>query len=152
MSNRRLARIVTGLGAAAVVGCGSSGGAPQSGPLVTYVRSGGLVGVFDELRVSRSGAATVRGVASSPLISFRLRAAELERLERDLDTADIGSIPSTRAPACADCFHYRIAAGGDAVEADESRVPPALRPLLGELGRIVDAHMPHVPLPHAGVK
>ncbi len=149
MSSRRLTHILAGLGAAALVGCGSSGGAPRPAPLVSYVRSGGLAGVFDELRVSGSGAATLRVAPSSPPISFRLRPAEVERLQRDLDAADIGSIPSRRAPACADCFHYRIAASGDAVEADESRVPRALRPLLAELGQIVDAHMP---LPHAGVK
>jgi hypothetical protein len=149
MAARRLARLVAGLGAAALVGCGSTTVAPHAGPLVTYVRSGGVAGVLDELRVSGSGAATLRVAASSPRISFRLRPAEIERIRRDIDAANIGAIRPTRAPACADCFHYRVAAGGDAVEADESRIPPALRPLLGELGRIVDAQMP---LPHAGAK
>ena len=128
-------------------GCGSddeggSGGgekASLSGP-VTYERGGGLKGRRDRLVVRPDGSATLT-LRDGPK-SVTVTDKELETLARDLDQADLGSLPadSTSERRMPDTFGYRVSYGGDEVATDDTAMPEQLRGLMARLGGLVDRY------------
>lgn len=135
--------------AALVAGCGGDDeaeapSAPPSGTLVVYERGGGIAGVQEELRVERDGRATVTtGGPDGGRATFDLGDAELQRLADEVAAADLSDPPGPPDTACADCFVYRVEAGGRAVEFDEIDQPTeSLSALVRHLGAVVAAHAP----------
>ena len=140
--------LMTGLALVLLAGCGDdsgdaggSGGGEQSatltGPL-TYERGGGIAGRRDRLIVQPDGNAelTVRDTTKS----IRLKDAELDAIGRDLETADIASVPpnSTSKKPVPDTFGYRVAYDGTTVTTDDPAMPDKLRGLVARLGALVE--------------
>ena len=142
--------LMTGLALVLLAGCGDdsgdaggSGGGEQSatltGPL-TYERGGGIAGRRDRLIVQPDGNAelTVRDTTKS----IRLKDAELDAIGRDLETADIASVPpnSTSKKPVPDTFGYRVAYDGTTVTTDDPAMPDKLRGLVSGLGALVERY------------
>ena len=130
-----------------VAGCGDDDnppGEPSSGLLVAYQRSGGVAGVLEELRVQRSGEATVVVGPDRRRSTFTLGGAELEQLESDLDAADLTDPEAPPGDSgCADCFGYRIEYDGEEITWDDlDRPSQSLQAIAGDLGEIVADHHP----------
>jgi hypothetical protein len=137
--------LLAGLALALLAGCGDdeggSGGnaAKLAGP-VTYERGGGLAGRRDRLVVQPDGRAklTVRTQTKS----IRLSDAELADLGRELDRADLDSLPadSTSRRPVPDTFGYRIIYDGTTVTTDDPAMPDKLRGLVSGLGELVERY------------
>jgi len=146
----QLALISLAFMASALGACGGerdtgSPNAEPSGPLVTYARSGGIAGMPVELTVEADGQARVRaGIEGGQPAAFALGAAELDRLRRTLEAADLAAVqPSTEPSTCADCFSYEVTYEGRTasyVEIDE--VPSSVSAAVSELDRIAGEHVP----------
>jgi hypothetical protein len=137
--------LLVGLALVLLAGCGDDdGGAGEkpaglAGP-VTYERGGGVAGRRDRLVVQPDGSAklTVRTATKS----IRLSDAELADLRRELETADLASLPSdstSRRPV-PDTFGYRVIYDGTTVTTDDPAMPEKLRGLVSGLGRLVERY------------
>jgi hypothetical protein len=74
---------------------------------------------------------------------FAVGEPELERLRRGLAAADFAAIDPESGLGCADCFEYEITYAGTTASFNEAaEVPDSVRAVAGELGRIVEAHLP----------
>ncbi len=108
-----------------------------------YLRSGGFAGFHDQLVIEPSGRARlmVRGAEQQ---EFTLSGAELVALKAALDDADLENLPadSTSKRPAPDAFSHVVTYGGNEVRTDDPSVPPTLKPLLAQLGRIVEEHRP----------
>ena len=140
-----LALLATALLAA---GCGDDDpppeAPPESGPLVTYARSGGVASVPESLVVEADGAATVVAGIDGARLSFRLSDRELEQLRSELDAADFESVEDPPSPpTCADCYVYEIVYDGTTISYDEAN-PPAesVTDVVGTLAAITGNHYP----------
>jgi hypothetical protein len=136
--------LLAGLALVLLAGCGDDGDdgakpAGLAGP-VTYERGGGVAGRRDRLVVQPDGSAklTVRTATKS----IRLSDAELADLRRELETADLASLPSdstSRRPV-PDTFGYRVIYDGTTVTTDDPAMPEKLRGLVSGLGRLVERY------------
>ncbi len=143
----RIAALLAGLVLAALAGCGDddgggTGGGERpalAGPL-TYERGGGIAGRRDRLVVQPDGNAelTVRERKKS----IRLTDGELDALGRELEQADLPSLPpnSTSKQPVPDTFGHRVAYDGSTVTTDGPAMPERLRGLIGRLGGLVERY------------
>jgi hypothetical protein len=140
------ALLLAGIAVVLLAGCGDDGGgsgsgkgATLSGP-VTFERGGGIGGRRDRLVVQPDGRArlTVRDRTKS----IRLTGSELAKLGRELDAADLASVPpnSTSRQPVPDTFGYRVLYGGATVTTDDPAMPDKLRGLVGGLGALVERY------------
>ena len=142
--------LLAGLALVLLAGCGDDGDDGGSGgdgeksatltrPL-TYERGGGIAGRRDRLIVQPDGSAelTVRDTTKS----IRLKDAELDALGRDLEEADIASVPPNSASKkpVPDTFGYRVAYDGTTVTTDDPAMPDKLRGLVSGLGALVERY------------
>ena len=122
--------LLAGLALVLLAGCGDDDGAvaaasrapPLTGP-VTYERGGGIAGRRDRLIVQPDGTAelTVRDKTKS----IELTRRELAELGRDLEQADLASLPqdSTSKKPVPDTFGYRVSYDGTTVTTDDPAMP-----------------------------
>jgi hypothetical protein len=131
--------ILAGLAVVLLAGCGSDDKASLAGP-VTYERGGGIAGRRDRLVVRPDGSATLTVRDRSKPV--KLTGKELDALAADLESADLGSLPSesTSERPVPDAFGYRVSYGGDTVTTDSSAMPEKLRGLVARLGQLVDRY------------
>ena len=138
--------LLGGLALVLLAGCGDDDGEGGGGPAarltgpVTYERGGGIAGRRDRLMVQPDGKAelTVRERAKS----IELTDAELDELARDLEHADVGSLPkdSTSKKPVPDTFGYRVTYGGTTVTTDDPAMPERLSGLCARLGALVERY------------
>jgi hypothetical protein len=144
-----IATALTALLGAFAGGCGSDSDDPATadGPLVTYERSGGFAGVSERLEIDSDGSARLSlGQPDPAEQAFAIGDSELSKLRSDLRAADFAAIDPTSGLGCADCFEYEIAYGGQTASFTEAaEVPDSVRAVTGELGQIVEAHLPERP-------
>jgi hypothetical protein len=107
--------------------------------LVTYHRTGGFLGLDDQLSVARNGLAIRTGRDGVPE-EFFLSAADLTELERVLEAADFPSLkPLYRPPfPLSDGFTYTLTYRNKTVVALEGGVPAALERPISVLDRLLD--------------
>lgn len=116
-----------------------------SGALVTYMRTGGVGGIDERLRIEPDGGATIMiGEPMNTERSFDLSAAELEHVQALLETADLEAMPSEPEPTgCADCFVYTVEYAGRSVTYDDATEPEAsVAELVAGLNELVTAYQP----------
>ena len=136
------------IAALTLVACGSDDEPapkqPDSGPLVTYERSGGIAGVVERLRIDGDGQAMLERGIEGAASSFQVPASELETLESELEAAEFDEVE--RAPddmVCADCFIYGIEYGGHQTTlGDLDQPPPSVAAVLVHLGELAADHQP----------
>jgi hypothetical protein len=140
----RMVALLAGLALLAIAGCGDDdgGGEPAAalkGPL-TYERGGGIAGRRDRLVVQPDGRAelTVRDRTKS----IELSDAELDELGRDLEHANVSSLPkdSTSAKPVPDAYGYRVTYDGATVTTDDPAMPDRLGGLCARLGALVERY------------
>jgi hypothetical protein len=140
----RMLALLAGLAILGLAGCadddgGGDPGATLSGPL-TYERGGGIAGRRDRLTVQPDGKAelTVRDKTTS----IELTDAELDELGRDLEHADVASLPkdSTSAKPVPDTYGYRVTYDGATVTTDDPAMPDRLSGLCARLGALVERY------------
>lgn len=140
--------LLAGIALVLVTGCGddgdSGGGggekpATLTGP-VTYERGGGIAGRRERLVVQPDGNAKL--TVQTATKSIRLSDSELAELGRELDKADLASLPknSTSKPPVPDTFGYRVIYDGTTVTADDPAMPDKLRGLTSSLGALVERY------------
>ena len=133
----------------ALTGCGSSSGGPSTtptgpshdpaAPLVTYLKSGGIAGIYERLTVDPTGRATVsQGLPSTAKVkSFSLTSSELSALKHSLDAADLESQKNASPQACADCFVYDITYAGHHFRGDQATLPAQVEPAVTTLNALI---------------
>ena len=139
--------LLAGIVLVLLTGCGddadSSGGgekpATLTGP-VTYERGGGVAGRRDRLIVQPDGNAKL--TVQTATKSIRLSDTELADLGREIERADLPSLPkdSTSKPPVPDAFGYRVIYDGTTVTADDPAMPDKLRGLMSSLGALVERY------------
>ena len=74
--------------------------------------------------------------------SIRLSESELAELAREIEKADLSSLPknSTSEPPVPDAFGYRVIYDGTTVTADGPAMPDKLRGLTSSLGALVERY------------
>ena len=138
--------LLAGFALVLLAGCGDddgAGGGEQApsltGPM-TYERGGGIAGRRDRLIVQPDGTAelTVRDKTKS----IELTDKELAELGRDLEHADVASLPkdSTSKKAVPDTFGYRVTYDGTTVTTDDPAMPERLSGLCARLGALVERY------------
>jgi hypothetical protein len=143
---RTLSALVCGALLAAS-GCGnddSNADPPQSGPLVTYARSGGFASMPEQLVVEADGTATVEAGVSGARTTFELSAGQLDQLRAELEAADFDAVEQPPGPtACADCYSYEVVYDGTTISYDDADTPPAsVTAVVALLSRITSEHYP----------
>jgi hypothetical protein len=127
-------------------GCGSDRPS-DTDPLVIYQRAGGIAGVSERLVIDPDGSGKlVVGEPDHDGQQFAIGESELERLRRGLAAADFAAIDSESGLGCADCFEYDITYADTTASFNEgAEIPDSVRAVAGELGQIVEAHLPERP-------
>lgn len=132
--------IVTGLLAAlagALVGAPGGGARSEGSAVITWARTGGFAGVSDSLRIGTGRRAVA--LRDGERFTRRLSARRYAHLRALLDRAHLESLkPRYPAPGAADTFQYAVGYRGHSVQADETKVPERLGPVLAALGRVFD--------------
>jgi hypothetical protein len=133
---------------AALAGCGEdkvSQAPPQTGPLVTFARGGGIASQPKELVVDRrgNGKLTVQTGMKVTHSDLTLSARKLDELEAAIEGARGVELPKTDV-VCADCFIYDIKADGvayrlDSISYSDAGTPAALKDLVGILDGLAGA-------------
>jgi hypothetical protein len=137
--------LLAGIALLLLSGCGDDGGsggekpATLTGP-VTYERGGGVAGRRDRLVVQPDG--TAKLTVQTATKSIRLSDSELAKLGRELEAADLPSVPanSTSKQPVPDTFGYRVIYDGTTVTTDDPAMPDKLRPLVSRLGALVERY------------
>ena len=139
--------LLAGVALVLLAGCGDDdggggGGEPAArltGP-VTYERGGGIAARRDRLVVQPDGSAKL--TVQNATKSIRLTDAELARLGRELDQADLASVPrnSVSKEPVPDAFGYRVIYGGATVTTDDPAMSDRLRGLVSGLGALVERY------------
>jgi hypothetical protein len=121
-------------------GGGGSGPPPKLAAPLTYERAGGLAPHQDKLVVQPDGSASL--TVSGKTRALRLTGAQIATIAEDLERAKFAQVPakSTSPQPVPDAFGHRITYQGHTVTTDDAAIPEALRPLVGELGGVVDRH------------
>jgi len=123
--------------------CASDEGSAELRGELSYVRSGGLAGAHDRLVIDGDGRATlaVRGAAEQ---DFTLSAREMTALVGRLNDANLEDLPDDAASdrPVPDAFTHVVSYDGSEVRTDDASAPADLKPLLAELGRIIERHSP----------
>jgi len=138
--------LLAGFALVLLAGCGDDDGAgggeqaPSLAGPMTYERGGGIAGRRDRLIVQPDGTAelTVRDKTKS----IELTDKELAELGRDLEHADVASLPkdSTSKRAVPDTFGYRVTYDGTTVTTDDKAMPERLSGLCARLGALVERY------------
>jgi hypothetical protein len=119
-----------------LIGLGCAGPASQvSAPLIEYRRSGGIQGTDDRLVIKNDGTATLTRNGSSSILT--IEAGVLNRLRRSVRGIDFGKLPRDSARGGGDMFEYVIKYQGHTVRGNDATLPPALRPVVEVLDRIL---------------
>jgi hypothetical protein len=138
--------LLAGIALVLVTGCGDDGGSSGgeksttlTGP-VTYERGGGIAGRRDRLVVQPDGNAKL--TVQTATKSIQLSDGELAKLGRQLDQADLASVPanSTSKTPVPDTFGYRVIYDGATVTTDDPAMPAKLRGLVSGLGALVERY------------
>ncbi|MEW5720131.1 MAG: hypothetical protein AB1817_16010 [Chloroflexota bacterium] len=130
--------IVLVLWIATGVACNSS--AAQPAP-IEFRRSGGIVGLDDQLTIDEKGHAKLT-TRRSGKPEFDLAQEELARLRAALREANFASLPedSRRKPYLVpDEISYVIAYQGHTVRTSDTAIPEKLQPVIQMLNGVVDA-------------
>lgn len=118
---------------AALGGCGEDAtpDPPDEGPLLEYSRSGGFAFSIDEVTIDSDGSGVARfgsDLGNLEKKTFELSEAQLDELRTTLEENPIPDIDKGDS-ACADCFAYEYAYGGDEIYFDQVSVPEELEPV-----------------------
>jgi hypothetical protein len=136
---RSLVAILLCVAAASAAGCSSDSKdrVVRDHDIVFYERGGGRAGTTVSLSVGPNGKATI----SPPGTEVKLRPAAVRRLRRAIARARIDRLPKVSRPSkrIPDGYQYTISAGGETVQAEDGAVPARLKPLRGELERLLAA-------------
>lgn len=106
-------------------GCGADDEErPGGGPLATLRIAGGLRPEADELRIARSGAATIR-TRDHPARSFRVARSEADRIAKAFAAADWSEAKRSYLPPrpIPDGMVWSVTYAGREVRFDRSRLP-----------------------------
>jgi hypothetical protein len=136
------------LAAALIGGCGGDAeteepGLPTEGTLLEYTRAGGFAFSATTVKIDADGSGTVESTTSAEpadVSEFELTDAEIEELRAILEEAPISSLPDPGDGACADCYVYTYAYGGDKITLSDASDPV---PELDDL----NAFLAQLPLP-----
>jgi hypothetical protein len=134
-------------------GCGGPAvGAPPpsvAGFAISYERSGGLASMPRSLAVAPGRQATAKARVSlrtGGLVTthFLIGVRQVKRLRAALERADFQAIPAPgpEPGACADCYTYDIRYRGHELSFSEANLPETLRPVVGRLEALIEAHLP----------
>lgn len=140
-----LVLVAAALTAAALVGCGDDGDAPpaEGGAAIEYVRTGGLAGVGERLKIGADGRATLlTGGDAGPPRRFNVPAQQAEGVRQALDDADFAGLPTDeeRSIPEPDGFNYAIRYRGHLVRREQAGLDPRLGRAIRLLDGIVAAH------------
>jgi hypothetical protein len=106
---------------------------------VDYQRTGGFAGVNDRLVIFDNGVTLVSSRTTSR--ELLLNQSDLDRISAIFDTAQFplleGNYTSRRGGA--DFLQYSISYRGKTVNTEDTAIPPALEPVIGEMNRILSA-------------
>jgi hypothetical protein len=119
-----------------LMGLGCGGTASQvSTALIEYHRSGGIRGTDDRLVVNSNGTAALTRNGQRSAIT--VDSSVVNRLRRRLGQIDFGSLPSDTARGGGDMYQYVIKYQGHTVRGNDASLPPAVRPVIELLDRIL---------------
>ncbi len=112
-----------------------------SQPLV-LVRTGGIGGLKDRLEIRPDGTYTVVSKGRAP-VTRQLTEGQLAAIVTALQQADLPALATTSpTERRSDQFTYTLTAEGTTFTTTETTAPPALRPLLDELGALFSSPAP----------
>jgi hypothetical protein len=143
--------LVTMIACLASFGCGDAAAAkpaplpPVSGFAISYSRGGGFAPSVESLVVSpgRRAVATVDDIqVGERKVRFRIGVGRVRALQTSLRRAHFGTIESDLDSGCADCYRYEIGYRGHRIQLDQSVLPEALEPVIGELSTVVSTRIP----------
>ena len=119
--------------------CGNAAGRlpAQLGGTVTYTRSGGMAGLYQQLRVDRQGRDRYTSLKPPRRRAFRVSAGDRSRLAEALRKADLAHLRIHRSAPVADAFHFTLAYRGHRLAFQQTDTPRRLRPLLTLLDRLI---------------
>lgn len=120
---------------------GPAGPDPTSPPeeLVSLLDAGGIAGINDRLTVSQQGRVQFTSNAPSRQRTAQLSQEELQRLREALAKVDFGKLPRSTNPDAGspDSLYHEIRYQGHSVELVYKDIPPALEPVLRQLGPLM---------------
>lgn len=123
-------------------GCLGSNTVPGSNPqapavLVEYYRTGGIAGFNDRLVIFDNGFALVSSKTANNEIN--LNEADIDRITTLFDQAQFSKLEGNYSgrPGSVDLIKYTISYESKTVNAEDTAVPPSLKPVIAELNRIV---------------
>ena len=121
------------------VACGSAAGQPAARlhGTVTYTRSGGFAGLYQQLRVDRQGRARATRFKPANRRSFRVSARDRGRLADALRKADLAHVRIGKSPPMSDAFHYTLTYRRYRLAFDQGNMPLQLRPPVRLLDRLM---------------
>jgi hypothetical protein len=104
---------------------------------VDYQRTGGIAGMNDRLVIFDNGVALVSGRTTSREI--HLNQSDLEQISTVFEAAKFTALEGnyTSPRGGADFMQYSISYQGKTVNTEDTAIPPALEPVIGELNRIL---------------
>jgi len=104
---------------------------------VDYQRSGGIAGLNDRLVIFDNGVALVSSRTTSREI--QLNRSDLEQISTVFKAAQFTALEGnyTSPRGGADLMQYSISYQGRTVNTEDTAIPPALEPVIGELNRIL---------------
>lgn len=116
-----------------LVGCGSS-----ADVLVVYGRSGGFVGLDEQLVIDNSGQATLTRRTEETL--FQVDSESLDQLRQALADASFSQLDKTYLPEVqgADRIEYSISYDGHTVRTMDGAVPEEVQPIISILNQIIE--------------
>ena len=118
-----------------LTGCG---GIKKSDVFLEYHRSGGIIGLDDQLTIDMEGNAILK--SRNAQAEFSLDVETLKRLETLLNNATFTKLKKDYLPAQpgADLIEYTISYNGHTVLMKDTAVPEIMQPVLEFLNHIVD--------------
>ena len=123
---------------------GSTTTRQSGGPLVVYERAGGIAFTAQRMVIDEDGSATVEVEGPGEIgAEFELSESELHELRGLLAGA---SFESLEPSGCADCYAYSIEHEGRSASFDQTSYPPAMKPLVTFLSKLVERETPTGPL------
>ena len=135
--------LVLAAAVAPLAGCagGEDGSAGGDAP-IDYVRTGGLAGVAERLKIDSDGRATLQtGGDAGPPRRFTVPAQEADGVRLALDDAGFGDLPTDeRTIPEPDGFNYAIHYRGHLVRRERAGLDPRLERAIRRLDAIVAAH------------